>query len=140
MIQILKDLELIHRERIESYYHVIKQYNNLQLDLKEFLISMAHESYVCQKELTEKTARFDGASSQQPGRIYHLWRNTKIKLNGTQREDVLNFCEKEEEALIKAYQAALQNAYFDDATNEIIYLQQQNLEKELEHIQKCKAA
>lgn len=140
MVQILKDLELIHRERIESYYQVIKHYSHLQLDLKGFLTSMAHESYVFQKELTEKIGQLDGMGILQPGRVYHLWKDMKAAFNGTQREDVLDFCEKEEAALVKAYQSALQSAHIDDITNEMIYLQEQNLEKELEHIQKYRAA
>jgi len=140
IVQILKDLELIHKERIESYYQLIKQYNNLPLDLKGFLTGMVHESYVYQKEVTEKITQLDGIIIQQPGRVYHLWRKEKIEFNGTQRENVLDFCEREEYALIKAYEAALQSSTIDDTTNEMFYLQQQNLKKELEHIQKYRAA
>jgi len=106
----LNDLVMINNDRIAGYKKAIGELKNLDIDLKAIFEQMMHQSETYKEELTriiENTGGIVEEGTTSAGKIYRAWMEIKSTLSESDRHSVLASCEFEEDATLRAYEAAL---------------------------------
>lgn len=108
-LHLLHDLEIINSERIARYRELKQDTGKMDIDLSGILSEMIQESHIYIQELADKIHQVDGVTLQgrKPGAAYDRWFLARGELISNQREALLSFCLKEEQALLSAYQMSL---------------------------------
>ena len=109
--ELVPDLMLIHRERIEQYEQLADQLPADKEDLQTLITQLAEQSRHFAAEWRiflpeEKTTR-----EYASGSLYKQWQLHAITTADNNRKSLLHYCEVNEDALIAAYKAAAENRY-----------------------------
>jgi uncharacterized protein (TIGR02284 family) len=111
-LDILNDLVLINNDRIEGYEYALKETTEQNADLKPLFIKYIRESHQCKMELGTEIQAFGEemeTGSTNSGKLYRAWMDVKAVFTGHNRKTVLANCEANEDAVQRAYKAALQD-------------------------------
>ncbi|NOT76040.1 MAG: PA2169 family four-helix-bundle protein [Cyclobacteriaceae bacterium] len=112
--QVLNDLLKINNDRIRQYKKATKEIADL--DWRTLFLSNIDESKKFGMELSLEIMRNGGepkvGSTTTSGKIYRFWMEIKDTLTGKDRESILNECEFVEDAVLRAYERAMQRKDF----------------------------
>lgn len=138
--EILNDLVKINRDRIAGYERAVNEFKNLGIELKTILTEMISESRQYKGELASHIREHGGIveeSTSASGKIYAAWKALKATLADTSRHAILSSCEFVEDAVQRAYKAALlSTGLFDPRTKQLVANEQSALKKSHELIKK----
>ncbi len=110
MNEILNDLVKINNDRIEGYEKAINESKDMDIDLKAMFEGMINESTQYKQELIEQIQKNEGVAEDdttQAGKIYRAWMDIKSTITDSDRHSILISCEFGEDAVQRAYEAAL---------------------------------
>jgi len=113
--EILNDLVKINNDRIAVYENAIKESKDLDIDLKATFEGMIRESSQYKEELSALIQKNEGVvedNTTSTGDIYRAWMDIKATFKESDRHSILCSCEFEEDAVQRAYDAALSSASF----------------------------
>lgn len=109
MIETLNDLIMVNNDRIAGYKTAIDELKNLDIDLKGIFEQMTGQSAAYKEELTKIIENNGGIVEEgttSAGKIYRAWMEIKSTFTEIDRHLVLESCEFEEEATLRAYESA----------------------------------
>ena len=110
LIDALNELILFNTDRITGYEKAIKETEDLDTGLKTIFSKMAQQSEGFRSELENLVTQMGGEISEgrtNLGKLYQAWMDLKQSFTGNDRQSILNSCEFGEDAILKAYKAAL---------------------------------
>jgi len=110
MNETLNDLVMINNDRIAGYEKAIADLKSLDIDLKAIFEQMKTQSMVYKedlKKIIEETGGIVEVGTTSAGKIYRAWMEIKSTFSESDRLSVLAACEFEENATLRAYEAAL---------------------------------
>lgn len=126
-IEDLNDLIQIHNDRIVGYERALKDLKNQHAELHHEFINMIRESHQAKMELATEVAALGGdieTGTTMSGKIHRAWiRMTEVFSHKTTRS-VLEHCEFGEDAMLKAYDTALDDEALPSYIREIVSRQQ----------------
>lgn len=107
----LNDLISTHRDRIADYEKAMLSLKPQEAGLSTTFSEIIKESQQCIRELTNSIRSQDASGTvqtqTQPGKIYDTWVTVKTNSAGNPTFSILDTCERNEDALLKAYAQAL---------------------------------
>jgi uncharacterized protein (TIGR02284 family) len=109
-IEILNDLIEINNDRVAGFAHAAQELQERELDLRTLFVKLRDESRRNVHELGSAINKSGGEvemGMSGRGAIHRMWLNVKSAFTGHDRKTVLEECERGEDAIKKAYQAAL---------------------------------
>jgi uncharacterized protein (TIGR02284 family) len=109
LIVLLSDLSRINADRVNCYQNLAEKLTRHDADLKELFTAIANESKIFEQQLQEKIhlyARHRSNRAKEQGMVYNAWVALNIKLIGTDRDNILSYCEYHEELVQHAYKTA----------------------------------
>jgi uncharacterized protein (TIGR02284 family) len=109
-IEILNDLIEINNDRVAGFAHAAQELQEKDLDLRTLFMQLRDESRRNVHELGSAIHKTGGEvemGMSGRGAIHRMWLNVKSAFSGHDRKTVLEECERGEDAIKKAYQAAL---------------------------------
>jgi uncharacterized protein (TIGR02284 family) len=110
-IGILNDLIEINNDRVAGFAHAAQELQEKDLDLRVIFMKLRDQSRTNVHELgtaINKTGGEVEMGMSGSGAIHRMWLNVKAAFSGHDRKSVLEECERGEDAIKKAYQAALE--------------------------------
>ena len=110
MNETLNDLLMINNDRIAGYEKAIADLKSLDIDLKAIFGQMKAQSMEYKEDLKgiiEETGGIVEEGTTSAGKIYRAWIEIKSTFSDSDRLSVLAACEFEENATLRAYEAAL---------------------------------
>lgn len=139
---LLRDLAIINGERVVKYQQIKRTGEKLELDMAGILSDMIQQSVVYQQELTDKISQLDGISmhAKKPGEVYHLWEEEQVMPEGRGRLQFLTFCEKEEQALQRAYRTVLEHVQAHEDIQFLLERHESDIDYELDHLARYRNA
>lgn len=135
-VEVLRDLVKINNDRMEAYNDAAAKFPVSESDLKSVFIKMTEDGKKLSAELVTELMAHGGEPGEQPteaGAVYHEWMDINLLLSGVEREEVLDFCEDIEDAMLLVYENALQQE--DITETAISLLQKQRLELLQDYLQ-----
>jgi uncharacterized protein (TIGR02284 family) len=110
-VEVLNDLIQINNDRVAGFDKVTADIDDANADLKELFQGFAAQS----RKNTEQLAALVGTSgstevetgTSATGKLHRVWIDVKSTFGGSGRESILDEAERGEDAIKKAYQAAL---------------------------------
>lgn len=130
-IENLNDLIQIHNDRIQGFERALKNIEEQDTDLKSLFSQMAHESQQLKSELATEVAALGGdieSDTSFSGAIHRAWINVKSAFGGDDRKSILASCEFGEDAILKAYTSALDDADMPAYVREIVSRQKEAIQ------------
>lgn len=109
-IEILNDLIEINNDRVAGFTHAAQELQEKDLDLRALFMELRGESRRNVHELGSAINKNGGEvemGMSAGGAIHRMWLDVKSAFSGHDRKTVLEECERGEDAIKKAYQAAL---------------------------------
>ena len=109
-VEILNDLIEINNDRIAGFAHAAQELQEKDLDLRTLFMQLRDESRRNVHELGSAINKTGGEvemGMSGSGAIHRMWLDVKSAFSGHDRKTVLEECERGEDAIKKAYQAAL---------------------------------
>lgn len=109
-IEILNDLIEINNDRVAGFAHAAQELQDKDLDLRTLFMKLRGESRSNVHELGSAINKGGGEvemGMSGTGAIHRMWLDVKSAFSGHDRKTVLEECERGEDAIKKAYQAAL---------------------------------
>lgn len=106
----LNDLMNTHRDRIADYEKATLSLKPQEAGLSTTFSEIIKESQQCISEIDSSinTQESSGAVEIQAGKIYTVWATAKANSAGNPTFSILDTCERNEDALLKAYAQAVQ--------------------------------
>ena len=130
-IEILNDLIEINNDRVAGFTHAAKELDDKDLDLRTVFMQLRDDSRKNVHELGTTINKNGGEvemGMSGSGAIHRMWLDVKAAFSGHDRKAVLEECERGEDAIIKAYQAALSaESRLSPAFTEIVQRQQMGI-------------
>lgn len=109
-IDVVNDLAKINNDRIAGYETAIEDARNIDMDLVALFSSLQSDSRQIGNELNQTLLSLGGMpedDSTLTGKIHRTWIDIKATFTGKDRQALLNSCEFGDDAILKAYDAAL---------------------------------
>ncbi|WP_462264246.1 ferritin-like domain-containing protein [Mucilaginibacter sp.] len=109
-LDVLSDLIKINNDRADGFEKAIKDLDGGSQDLKTVFEDYAQQSRKFSQELTAKVGQAGGdaeTSNSVSGTLHRAWIDVKALFGGSDRQSILNECERGEDAIKKAYKDAL---------------------------------
>lgn len=110
--EIINDLIRINNDRVAVYRKAAMELGDEEIELKLLLENIAEQGL----QFSDELRKWLGMRDREPvnattltGKIYRVWMDVKRGIGGTDRESILEDCEYEEDAALKAYESALQD-------------------------------
>ncbi|MBV8390920.1 MAG: PA2169 family four-helix-bundle protein [Mucilaginibacter sp.] len=131
-IEILGDLILINNDRIEGYERALKEIEDdtTNADLIPMFLRFIDDSRRYKVELGTEIAALGSeinTGTTVPGQLHRLWMSIKEAFTGHDRHSILEECEYGEDAIQKAYRAALDQEALAAYIREILMEQEGEL-------------
>lgn len=145
-IDVLNDLVKTNNDRIEGYEKAIdllSEDEDLPEDytgLKSLFENYRDQSLQFNATLKPLVAQLGGAPAEEAsttGKIFRLWMDIKASLPGSNRQAILNSCERGEDEFIKAYKKAINHPELLDP--EIVNIISSQIDTQLEAHDRIKA-
>lgn len=133
-VEVLNDLIEINNDRVEGFEKAIADLSDSDNDLKSLFQTYSQQSRKNTQELTRAVTRYDNdvqIGSSIGGAIHRAWIDVKAAFTGKDRASILVECERGEDAIKKAYQAALNSGDLSGELSVIVSSQAQ--EQRLAH-------
>jgi uncharacterized protein (TIGR02284 family) len=141
---ILNDLVKINNDRIAGYERAINESKDLDIDLKAIFEGMIKESTEHKEELAQRITAHGGTvedDTTASGKIYRAWMDIKSTFTESDRHSILSSCEFVEDAVQRAYEAALSSdSLFDAETRALVADEQTALKMSHDMIKKQREA
>ncbi len=137
--EVINDIIRIHKDRSDGYNRAIKELRSEDEDLKTIFIGMAQQSVNFNSVLIELES-LSGESKNLPGPVYNTWVSIKVKFGGQNRQSILESCKIGEEAVMKAYESALNSEGLSLTTKSILESQQTELRAANSHIKELRGS
>jgi uncharacterized protein (TIGR02284 family) len=108
----VRELIQLHEDRVNLYHQALLAVTHAEhMELKAILGELIRESLECQQELKDSLARL-GGRIQEPeeghkAAVYRVWETEKGPISGESPKAILESCERESEAMRRAYEAVL---------------------------------
>jgi uncharacterized protein (TIGR02284 family) len=138
--EILNDLVKINNDRIAVYEKAINESKDLDIDLKATFEGMIRESGQYKEELSALIQKNGGMvedNTTSTGDIYRAWLDIKSNFTESDRHSILSTCAFEEDAVQRAYEAALSSDSFIAAdVRQLVSEEQASLKKSHDMIKK----
>jgi uncharacterized protein (TIGR02284 family) len=126
-IDILNNLIVLNNDRIDGYEAAYSE--TYKEELRDLFKKLQQTSHECKSELESEVKRL-GATPEEGtmilGKLHRGWMDIKAAITGSDSDAILNSCEYGEQAIIKAYEDALE----EDA-DDITYEQKAMLSQQL---------
>jgi len=109
-IEILNDLIEINNDRVAGFAHAAQELQEKDINLRTLFMKLRDESRSNVHELGSAIHKNGGEiemGMSAGGAIHRMWLDVKSAFSGHDRKTVLEECERGEDAIKKAYQAAL---------------------------------
>lgn len=124
VIVILNDLIRINNDRTLSYKKAGEELKEEDIDLRGLFNQYAIESKLYANKLELLVASIGEEPAEDTlltGELYQTWMNLKPVIKGTDRASILDACAFAEEAILKAYESALESeTQFSDVIYDIL--------------------
>jgi uncharacterized protein (TIGR02284 family) len=141
---LLNDLVKINNDRIAGYEWAIRESKDLDIDLKALFETLIKESTQYKNELTKEITKNEGLvedDTSSAGKIYHAWIDIKSTFTENDRHSILASCEFAEDAVQRAYEAALtSDIKLNDEVRQLISREQKALKMAHDMIKKQRNA
>lgn len=135
-VEVLRDLVKVNNDRMEAYNDAAAKFPANEPDLKSVFIKMTEDGKKISAELVTELMAHGEEPGEQPaaaGAVYHEWMDISLLLTGVEREEILDFCEDIEDAILLVYENALQQE--DITESAISLLEKQRLELLQDYLQ-----
>jgi uncharacterized protein (TIGR02284 family) len=109
-IEVLNDLIEINNDRVKGFEKAANDLEENDGDLKSIFDKYAQQSRAYASELTSWVSQHGGDAKDGSGfggAIHRAWIDVKSTFGGSDREGILEECERGEDAIKKAYISAL---------------------------------
>lgn len=108
-IEVLNGLILINNDRIAGFEKAMSDIENQNADLKLIFQEYAQQSRKNTQQLTALVAEYDDVETGTSigGDLHRAWIDVKAIFGGSDRKSILSEAERGEDAIVKAYNAAL---------------------------------
>ncbi|MDP9079853.1 MAG: PA2169 family four-helix-bundle protein [Bacteroidota bacterium] len=109
-IEVFNDLIEINNDRVAGFVHAAQELEEKELDLRTLFLEFRDQSRSYVHELGTAINKSGGEvemGMSGSGAIHRMWLDVKSAFSGHDRKTVLEECERGEDAIKKAYQAAL---------------------------------
>lgn len=129
--EVLNDLVQINNDRIEGYERALKDLKEDETELRLLFLSLIDDSRRYKNELgkeVEVLGKDIDNSTTNSGKIHRAWLDVKAAFTSHNTYDVLEECEFGEDAILKAYRAALEEEYIPHFLRELITTQQSEIQ------------
>lgn len=129
-VEILNDLVQINNDRIEGYQRASKDLKDGDADLKSLFTRLIGQSQGYKLALGTEISAFGKdieTSTTTSGKIHRAWLDVKAAFTGHDTHDILEECEFGEDAILKAYRAALQDESLPAYLRETVSQQESEL-------------
>ena len=111
-INVLNELIQFNNDRIEGYEKVSEETDAVDADLRVLFAKMANDSRSYRKDLSSLVTQLGGEVETEgsvSASVHRAWIDLKTAVTGNDRDAVLSSCEFGENAILKAYDAVLDN-------------------------------
>jgi uncharacterized protein (TIGR02284 family) len=127
-VEYLNDLIEINNDRINGFERALKELNDTDTDVRYLFTNCISQSHQFKMELaTEVQALSSPKDVEQDtsfaGKLHRSWMNLKSALTGHSLKSVLDECEFGEDAIIKAYNEALEEEFLPAYIREMLNAQ-----------------
>lgn len=129
-VQILNDLIQINNDRIEGYQRASKDLKDGDTELKTLFTRLIGQSQGYKLALGTEVGAFGKdieTGTTTSGKIHRVWLDVKAAFTGHDTHNVLEECEFGEDAILKAYRAALEDENLPAYLRETISQQESEL-------------
>lgn len=129
-IEVLKDLIKINQDRMEAYHQAAVKFIMNEAELKLIFLKMIDEGKKLTAELTTELiahGQEPGGDLQRMGMLYKEWMDINLIFHGSNRVDILDFCEYIEDAIVMVYDSALQQDDITETAFTLLTKQKQEL-------------
>jgi len=120
LIDTLNGLIKINRERAAGYQKLGDQLKPTDIDLKTLFANIIRTSLQHAEELVAEVKALGGKpmeGSQEDGRLYRLWTGIKATPDAHDRRSILTLCEFGDDAILRAYKAAIEEEISAEVKN-----------------------
>ena len=132
VIEILNDLVQINTDRTRGFENALKQIQEeevkeevVETDLRNLFLSFIDQSRQYKMQLAKEVQVLGGdieTDTSTSGKIHRAWIDLKTTFTGHSKHSILEECEFGEDAILKAYDSALEEehlpAYLRDTLND----------------------
>ena len=132
VIEILNDLVQINTDRTKGFENALKQIQEeevkeevVETDLRNLFLSFIDQSRQYKMQLAKEVQVLGGdieTDTSTSGKIHRAWIDLKTTFTGHSKHSILEECEFGEDAILKAYDSALEEenlpAYLRDTLND----------------------
>lgn len=111
-IEAINELIQFNNDRVEGYEKASEEAEAIDVDLKALFTKMGNDSRSYRKDLSSLVTRLGGTvetDTSTTADIHRAWIDFKSAITGNSRDSILSSCEFGEEAIVKAYDAVLEN-------------------------------
>lgn len=108
-IDILNNLIVVNNDRIDGYDAAYSE--TYKEELRDLFTTFQQTSRQCKAELEEEVKRLGGTPEEGTmilGKFHRGWMDIKAAITGSDSNTILDSCEFGEQAIIKAYEDALE--------------------------------
>lgn len=109
-INVFNELIQFNNDRIEGYEKASEETDAIDADLRVLFSKMASDSHSYRKELAAHVVTLGGKVETEgsvSASIHRAWIDFKAAITGNDRDAILSSCEFGEQAIVKAYDAVL---------------------------------
>jgi len=141
-IEALNDLIMINNDRIAGYEKAVVAIEPADTELLLVFDKMIDESRRIRNALGKEVQVLGGEmaeGSMSTGKIYRAWMAIKATFTGSDRHAILTNCEAAEDAVQKAYNAALEDNQLPQFLRDTINEHKQILEDALDEIKNLRS-
>ncbi len=132
VIETLNDLVLINNDRIVGYEKALKEIEVDDEDLRPLFLGMIDQSHDFKMQLgteIEVLGKDIETGTSISGKIHRAWIEVKTAFSGHSEKSILEECEFGEDAIKKAYKAALEEDHIPNYIRDILRDQLSELEE-----------
>jgi uncharacterized protein (TIGR02284 family) len=130
LVEVLNDLIEINNDRADGFEKAAKDINDENVDLKVIFNKSSDNSRKNVIELAGLIGKYgDNPDTGNTilGTLHRAWIDIKATFGGSDRESILDECERGEDAIKKAYQDALTENNFEQSDRDILLAQQKDI-------------
>src|ERR1700761_1991545 len=131
-IETLNDLVMINNDRIVGYEKALKEIEADDEDLRSVFLALIDQSHGFKVQLgteIEVLGKDIETGTSISGKIHRAWIEVKTAFSGHSEKSVLEECEFGEDAIKKAYKAALEEDHVPNYIRDILRDQLSDLEE-----------